>query len=252
MKTADIITLHPGKQHNFEQAEQLINYFPSVKHITSLCVSRKTVSRLSFLPKKVLDEINKRSIPNAAAQQTDIYPLYELFYKIKRLSKKNLPYSFFKKRNEHFQKRVLEKYTPPEIFIGFDTSSQLIFDKWKGCSTLILDLTIAIPQYKRKLAEQYHLPESTIKNLTNGDEVWYETYEKELKLADMHWINGEPDLTKLYKVRTRYRAPLVDVRIAKDGDKFSLLLDEQVRAVTPGQSAVLYDGELVLGGGIVL
>jgi tRNA-specific 2-thiouridylase len=74
----------------------------------------------------------------------------------------------------------------------------------------------------------------------------------ELKLTDMHWINSEPDLSKQYQVRTRYRAALVNAQVKKDGDKISLLLDEQVRAVTPGQSAVIYDGELVLGGGIVV
>lgn len=77
-------------------------------------------------------------------------------------------------------------------------------------------------------------------------------WRSELTLTDIHWINGEPDTSKQYQVRTRYRAPLVAARVAKDGDKVSLQLNEQVRAVTPGQSAVIYDGEHVLGGGIVI
>lgn len=77
-------------------------------------------------------------------------------------------------------------------------------------------------------------------------------WQSDLSLADMHWINGEPDLTRDYQVRTRYRAPLVPARVEKDGDKFKVILSEQVRAITPGQSAVLYDGEHVLGGGIVV
>jgi tRNA-specific 2-thiouridylase len=82
----------------------------------------------------------------------------------------------------------------------------------------------------------------------DDDNLW----RSELKLTDIHWINSEPDLNKEYKVRTRYRAPLVTTRLIKDGDNFSLQLDEQVRAVTPGQSAVIYDGDHVLGGGIVI
>lgn len=77
-------------------------------------------------------------------------------------------------------------------------------------------------------------------------------WRNELQLTDMHWINEEPDLSRQYQVRTRYRAPLVPCRIQKEQGEFRLVLDEQVRAVTPGQSAVLYDGELVLGGGIVI
>jgi tRNA-specific 2-thiouridylase len=77
-------------------------------------------------------------------------------------------------------------------------------------------------------------------------------WHSELALTDIHWINGEPDLSKQYQVRTRYRAPLVKAHITKNDGKMSLMLDEQVRAVTPGQSAVIYNGEHVLGGGIVI
>jgi tRNA-specific 2-thiouridylase len=78
-------------------------------------------------------------------------------------------------------------------------------------------------------------------------------WSKQLKLADIHWINGEPDLTKKYLVRTRYRASLVSITsIQKDGDKLILDLGEDVRAITAGQSAVIYDGEHCLGGGIVI
>ena len=191
MKTSDIITLHPGKQHNLEQAEQLINYFPSVKHITSLSISKDTVKKLSFLPKKIINEISKRSVPHQVAQHTDTFPWYELFYKLNRISNKNLPYSFFKKRNEAFQKKILKRYAAPKVFIGFDTSSEFIFKQWKGKTKLILDLTIAIPQYKKRLAEQYNLSAATINNLTNGDEIWYQSYKNELELADFILCGSE-------------------------------------------------------------
>lgn len=84
----------------------------------------------------------------------------------------------------------------------------------------------------------------------NDERMW----RNQLQLTDMHWINGEPDLSKTYKVRTRYRAPLVEVtEFAKeDSGNFSLKLAEEVRAITPGQSAVIYDGDRCLGGGIVV
>ena len=34
-------------------------------------------------------------------------------------------------------------------------------------------------------------------------------------------------------------------------DSFSLTFEEPVRAVTPGQAVVLYDGDYVLGGGTI-
>jgi tRNA-specific 2-thiouridylase len=81
-------------------------------------------------------------------------------------------------------------------------------------------------------------------------------WRKELQLADLHWINGQPDLSKNYQVRTRYRAPLTEAKIlSEDGPlngKLAVELAEAVRAITPGQSAVIYDGDRVLGGGIVI
>lgn len=77
-------------------------------------------------------------------------------------------------------------------------------------------------------------------------------WQSELNLTDMHWINGEPDLSKDYQVRTRYRAPLVEARIEKTDSRFKVILSEDARAITPGQSTVIYDGETVLGGGIVI
>lgn len=82
----------------------------------------------------------------------------------------------------------------------------------------------------------------------NDDRLW----RNELKLADIHWINGAPDLSKNYYVRTRYRAALVKCQLKQVGSDLEVILDGQVRAITPGQSAVIYDEDLVLGGGIVV
>lgn len=78
-------------------------------------------------------------------------------------------------------------------------------------------------------------------------------WHRELKLSDVHWINDEPDLAKTLQVRTRYRAPLVPIsKIEKIDNHLIIYLDEDIRAITPGQSAVIYDGERCLGGGIVV
>ena len=78
-------------------------------------------------------------------------------------------------------------------------------------------------------------------------------WHRELKLSDVHWINGEPDLSKSYQVRTRYRAPLVPISKLEKTDSILIVhLNEDVRAITPGQSAVIYDGDHCLGGGIVV
>ena len=54
------------------------------------------------------------------------------------------------------------------------------------------------------------------------------------------------------EVRIRYRAPFVKARLSPLGDGRLLVeTEEKVRAVTPGQSAVFYDGNTLLGGGVI-
>lgn len=75
---------------------------------------------------------------------------------------------------------------------------------------------------------------------------------KELQLTDIHWINKEPDLSKKYQIRTRYRAPLIECTLEKNKTGLTIRLKDEVRAITAGQSAVIYDGEQCLGGGIII
>lgn len=83
-------------------------------------------------------------------------------------------------------------------------------------------------------------------------------WRKQLVLAEPHWINQPPEQGKTYQVRTRYRADLVDCVVSLEGGPIDseshvkITLSTDVRAITPGQSAVLYDSDRVVGGGIVL
>jgi len=69
----------------------------------------------------------------------------------------------------------------------------------------------------------------------------------------VNWISGEaPALPLSCSVKIRYRANPVSSRLSTF-DNSSLLVetDLPLRDITPGQSAVFYEGEKVLGGGII-
>lgn len=69
----------------------------------------------------------------------------------------------------------------------------------------------------------------------------------------LHWVDREP-LTGTLRctVKTRYRQTDISCTVkALDDDRIEVIFDEPVAAVTPGQSAVFYNGEVCLGGGII-
>ncbi|MBP6962238.1 tRNA 2-thiouridine(34) synthase MnmA [Candidatus Saccharibacteria bacterium] len=81
-------------------------------------------------------------------------------------------------------------------------------------------------------------------------------WSDELNLTSVHWISdsqkSKVESLKNLQVRTRHRAKLVDCTMEKkeNGDVV-LKLKDQIRAITPGQSAVIYSGEVCYGGGII-
>lgn len=54
------------------------------------------------------------------------------------------------------------------------------------------------------------------------------------------------------KVRIRFRAPEQDALIIPENGGFRAVFDEPQRSITPGQSAVIYDGDTVVGGGRII
>lgn len=78
-------------------------------------------------------------------------------------------------------------------------------------------------------------------------------WTKQIKIINSHWINDPPAKTSNLGLRTRHRAPLVNCQIDLDlkNNEALINMDHEIRAITPGQSAVLYDGQRCLGGGII-
>ncbi|MDB5262633.1 MAG: glycosyl transferase group 1 [Adhaeribacter sp.] len=190
MTTSDIISFHPGKQHNLEQAIQIVRFSKNYKHLTSLFFSPKIVRLGQNIYSKIGNELKKRSAPlPAGVVNTNPWPEIKMLLQRKAGYKANS--GDYLVRNEIFQEWIVKNYAPPKICIGYDTSSWVVFDKWKNKSFLILDLSIAIPQYKLTLAKAYGADSDFIHNQTKDDGPLYEIYAQELALADLVLCGSE-------------------------------------------------------------
>lgn len=82
----------------------------------------------------------------------------------------------------------------------------------------------------------------------NDEALW----KTDVTLAAVHWINQRP-AEGTYQIRVRHRAPLIDAVLTYDESRqVRLVLQDEQRAVAPGQSIVIYDGTTCLGGGIIV
>mgnify|MGYP004573300827 FL=1 len=78
-------------------------------------------------------------------------------------------------------------------------------------------------------------------------------FHREVEVSAVHWISGETLKEPIrLRAKLRYRQreqPALAVPLEDGGVR--LLFDEPQRAPTPGQAAVFYDGDVVLGGGVL-
>jgi tRNA-specific 2-thiouridylase len=79
-------------------------------------------------------------------------------------------------------------------------------------------------------------------------------YRSYAEVRDLHWTRGAaPSLPLDCEVQVRYRQDPVPCVISEyTGNHLRVEFKKQVKAVTAGQSAVFYQGEECLGGGIML
>jgi len=105
------------------------------------------------------------------------------------------------------------------------------------------------------------LATNTLRVVQGHDHPWLLAHD--MTAADLSWVAGEPPVpgTGTLAAKTRYRQadaacalqllPPDEGERASDGPRIGLHFEQAQWAVTPGQSAVLYDGEVCLGGGVI-
>jgi tRNA-uridine 2-sulfurtransferase len=100
--------------------------------------------------------------------------------------------------------------------------------------------------YRRPLYVLGVRPESNEVVVGSEDEL----LRAEVTISDLNWLGEKPEVGEAVLVQLRYRARAVPAEVMDvSSDVIALSLKEPQRAVTPGQSGVVYRGDVVAGGG---
>jgi len=88
-----------------------------------------------------------------------------------------------------------------------------------------------------------------IGTITVGEEK--HLYASRFQCADLNWLVDPIDIPHTIQAKIRYRHTPVPARLEISDENAEVIFEIPQRAITPGQSAVFYDDDRVLGGGII-
>lgn len=76
-----------------------------------------------------------------------------------------------------------------------------------------------------------------------------------IKADQLHWVDPSEAMhegeTREYMVRIRYRQPLQKAQLIRKADAMYILFEESQRGIAAGQFAAWYDGEVLVGSGVI-
>ena len=191
-KSEKLISFHPRKQHNFEQAAVLAELLPGkFRHVTSVYFAPLLVKIAKKIAPRLGSQIGKRSYYKLPGKYVQTFPATE----IKRylLERKQGPAHLhnYMDLNEHWQKKMLSHFDPPGVCISYDGISHHLFRQWKNKSVLILDLAIGLPQYRIKIQHGEDFRMSMLDELDEDSKKLFSWYKEEVELADFILCGSE-------------------------------------------------------------
>jgi glycosyltransferase involved in cell wall biosynthesis len=189
MKKLKILSVHPRRHHNFEQAFELYRaYGKNFGHVTGLFFSPAKIRKFGILGRKFKSALLKRS--HATLPRSVVYtlPIWEIYHFLVLFFGRSPNYL---KLNDRFQRAVAKKFAAPDVLISFDTASAYLFERWKGKTYCILDLTIGLPQYRFKVDHGDHYNRQLEDRQSPYERETFAQYIREASLADLILCGSE-------------------------------------------------------------
>lgn len=154
-------------------------------------------------------------------------------------------------------KEFLKNYIPATKGNIVDVTSKRVLGEHEGAMyyTIGQRKGLGIGGIPGEVAKGWFVVDKDIKQnivyVASGDENDY-LYSVGCTVSQLNWISKKPQLNKVYQAKFRYRQVDNLVKIIKlDDEQMVLEFVSSIKAVTPGQAAVIYEGDICLGGGII-
>ena len=202
-----------------------------------------------FLYRMTGDAVSKTLFPLAGYTKLQVRELAKKFNLVTATKKESMGICFVGKVGI---KEFLQQFLPPQKVGNIVNEHGMVIGQHDGAIFYTigqrhgLNVGGGLPLYVtgKDMAKNEVYVTSDIQD----DKLW----STQIKITSPHWINDEPTQADGIVVRTRHRGPLTKVTvITKQGKDYVLTLNEPQRALTPGQSAVLYKIDECVGGGII-
>lgn len=152
--------------------------------------------------------------------------------------------------NREDYQQLLREFAPAATQPGeIRTAQGQLLGKHQGLAFYTIGQRKGLPAYTEALYVLEKQPESNFLIVGPASQLG----SSKLLVRPLNWISGRaPALPLSCSVKIRYRASLVkSILTASEGSGVLVETDQRLRDITPGQTAVFYEGEKVLGGGII-
>ena len=200
-----------------------------------------------FLCQVSKDKFSNVLFPIGDIEKPEVRKIAEEYDLITAKKKDSTGICFIGERNF---KNFLKNYLPnqPGDVVNIDTNE--VIGKHIG----LMNYTIG---QRKGLGISYSCPLFVIgfnpaKNeLIVGEEK--ELYKKEIEVTDINLLLVDQITEPMeVDVKTRYSSKMAKAKIIQEGNKIKVTFNEPQKAITPGQSAVFYVDDIVLGGGKII
>ena len=154
-------------------------------------------------------------------------------------------------------KEFLKNYIPAQKGNIIDIETGRVLGKHDGAMyyTIGQRKGLGIGGIHGEVAKGWFIAKKDVKKnilyVASGDENEYLLSDKCI-VSNLNWITDKPKEGQRIQAKFRYRQQdnIVYIHFI-DENSIELTYEGPIKAVTPGQAAVLYDGEICLGGGLI-